>query len=841
MNLTPGDLENFLTATFGPPIDKKASNRVWVYTDKEVNVVTGQWKNGIESESVDKLPGLAEWLAKRDGIEVKADVFESLGENQSPTRVQLSDSEIINQFSAAILQEGLDPPDKIIADGRLHRFRSLKQHKDKAGFYILHPDWPPSGAYGCWRNNISKTWTAKGLGELSSEQRTQLAVQVKEAQAKRAQELADQYERVSQNSIIRWNHAKPAPEDHPYLVRKQVKPHFARWNGIDLLIPVMYGEKLWSLQTISDDGTKLFTYEGRTGGCYALFGEPGNAILIAEGFATGASIHEATGECVAIAFNHGNMEKVGKALRSLHPSVELVFCADDDWKTTDQNGNLINPGLTSATKAAALYNARVAVPQFDDPRGDRDVDFNDMAVLYGLERVRDCIWGAKHEETAPEQEGVNLTDFNALMTAHAYIFTPTGDLWPTESVNSRLPPLALVDQHGNPVVDEDGKRKTIKASAWLDQNRPVEQMTWCPGHPKLIHDRLVASGGWIERRGVSVFNSYRPPKIKPGNKANAGKWFDHIRNVYPDDAEHIVKWLAHRVQKPHEKLNHALVLGGAQGIGKDTILEPAKFGVGHWNFQEASPQQLLGRFNGFLESIILRLSEARDLGDVNRFAFYDHTKTIIAAPPDVLQIDRKNMREYLSFNVVGVIITTNHKSDGIFLPADDRRHYVAWSELDREDFNDDYWKDMWGWYEHGGVWDVVDYLMTYDLSGFDAKAPPPKTPAFWEIVDSGRPGEESELADTIDAMKNPPALTIAMVVLDQTCTKEFSEWLADRKNRKAIRHRFEAAGYVNVRNDVAEDGMWRINAKRQAVYARAELSARDRYTAAARLVAGKAV
>ena len=95
---------------------------------------------------------------------------------------------------------------------------------------------------------------------------------------------------------------------------------------------------------------------------------------------------------------------------------------------------------------------------------------------------------------------------------------------------------------------------------------------------------------------------------------------------------------------------------------------------------------LLGRFNGFLKSVILRISEARDLGDVNRFQFYDHMKAYTAAPPDVLRVDEKHLREYTVLNCCGVIITTNHKADGIYLPADDRRHYVAWSRPDKDDF-----------------------------------------------------------------------------------------------------------------------------------------------------------
>ena len=213
-------------------------------------------------------------------------------------------------------------------------------------------------------------------------------------------------------------------------------------------------------------------------------------------------------------------------------------------------------------------------------------------------------------------------------------------------------------------------------------------MTWCPGLPMLIPNRLVSDGGWMEREGVTCFNLYRPPRIKPGDATKAGPWIEHVHKVFDaDDANHIIKWLAHRVQRPGEKINHGLMLGGAMGIGKDTLLEPVKMAVGPWNFHEISPAHLLGRFNGFAKSVILRVNEARDLGEFNRFGFYDHTKIYTAAPPDVLRVDEKHLREHYVFNCLGFLITTNHKTDGIYLPADDRRHYVAWSNLTKDDFS----------------------------------------------------------------------------------------------------------------------------------------------------------
>jgi hypothetical protein len=125
---------------------------------------------------------------------------------------------------------------------------------------------------------------------------------------------------------------------------------------------------------------------------------------------------------------------------------------------------------------------------------------------------------------ADEDGGVTLDDFRAYMPQHNYIFTPTREPWPAGSVNARLGKVALIDDGGTPVLDEDGEQKLINASTWLDQNRSVEQMTWVPGRPMLIEDQLVSEGGFIDRPGVTVLNLYRPPTIKPGDSRKAQRW-----------------------------------------------------------------------------------------------------------------------------------------------------------------------------------------------------------------------------------------------------------------------------------------------------------------------------
>ena len=79
-------------------------------------------------------------------------------------------------------------------------------------------------------------------------------------------------------------------------------------------------------------------------------------------------------------------------------------------------------------------------------------------------------------------------------------------------------------------------------------------------------------------------------------------------------------------------------------------------------------------------------------------------------------MDEKYLREHYVFNVLGFLITTNHKTDGIYLPADDRRHFVAWSDRTKEEFTPDYWNELWGWYSNGGFGHVAAYLTELDIS-----------------------------------------------------------------------------------------------------------------------------
>jgi hypothetical protein len=328
----------------------------------------------------------------------------------------------------------------------------------------------------------------------------------------------------------------------------------------------------------------------------------------------------------------------------------------------------------------------------------------------------------------------------------------------------------------------------------------------------------------------------RCPRIILGDSSKATPWVDHLRAIYPEDAEHITDFLAHRIQHPGQKPNHALGLGGGQGIGKDTLLEPIKVAVGPWNFKEISPTHLLEPFNPFVQAVVVRMNEAHDLGEserTNRYALYERLKIYAAAPPDVLRCNDKHLRHYYVPNVLGLIITSNYKSSGMYLPSEDRRHYIAWSHRTKEEFTAEYFNRLWTWLRHeGGKEDVAAYLAQRDLSNFNPNAPPRQTPAFFDIVDAGRSPEDAELADALDELNRPEICTLLMLVASKTGAS--LEWLIDRRHRRSVPHRMERCGYATCRNPNATDGLWFINGRRQTLYVKAILAPEQRIRAARR-------
>jgi phage/plasmid primase-like uncharacterized protein len=294
----------------------------------------------------------------------------------------------VELFRDAMLKARIEPPAKIIADGVLHRFPTGKSKRDDAGYYVLHLDGIPAGVFGCWRQSVEHKWCGKEDGSISEERRAEFVAKIQEAKAQREAELKELQAATRIKAKALWKSATPLPIDYPYLVKKNIQSHGARFDGRRMLVPVTDGKEIWSIQYIDSAGKKLFLKGGRVKRRFFLIGEPRGRIFIAEGFATAATILQETGDAVAVVFNAGNILPALRALRRQYRKIEFVICADDDWKTPG------NTGLRKAKKAALKFDLKLAIPEFGDNRGDNDSDFNDMAALVGPEKVRECLLNA---------------------------------------------------------------------------------------------------------------------------------------------------------------------------------------------------------------------------------------------------------------------------------------------------------------------------------------------------------------------------------------------------------------------------------------------------------------
>jgi hypothetical protein len=426
---------------------------------------------------------------------------------------------------------------------------------------------------------------------------------------------------------------------------------------------------------------------------------------------------------------------------------------------------------------------------------------------------------------ASKAERLPIKDFTAFSPDHSYIYKPDGEVWSAAAVNARVLKIEVSTRTG---------KKKLSASTWLDRNDAVEQRTWAPGHPQIIEDKLILAGGFFAKKGARVFNLYKPPMIIHPINDDISFWQSHLYELWPDQAEHIEKWFAHRVQRPGEKINHGLLLTGDQGIGKDAVIEPLKRAVGVWNVKEISPQAILGNFNEYLQSVVLRISEIKDLGDIDRFTFYEATKTLMVAPPDTLRCNPKYVRPFSVLNVTGPIMTSNYKVSGLYLPADDRRHLVAWSTKKRIDYDAAYWAKYWGRLDASGDAAVAKHLRELDLSDFNPKAPPEQTQAFWEIVDSLRTAEGGDMANVLDALGNPEILTLPNIVAKAKYLtfSHFAEFLEDPKNRRKTSMELEDNGYLRLNNPHDQRGRWSFHGgHRINVYRRKDISDREGFDA----------
>jgi phage/plasmid primase-like uncharacterized protein len=309
-----------------------------------------------------------------------ADLSNILGGPWAPPPEKLvasPEAQLIDAMRAA----GLEPPEQIHFDGKIHRFRSGTKgstgHGDKPGWYLVFGDGIPAGRFGCWRSGIEVTFRADIGRKLTQIEEFSHLKRLNEAKAMRDAALERQHQVASETVDKIWTTASLASAEHPYLAKKGIGVHGARITGDGRLVVPLYDQDgtLSTLQYIDHEGGKLYHSGGQTTGKFWMLGslDELGTLYIAEGFATAATIHETTNRPVAVAYSASNLVPVTGILRQMHGATQdIVIVADNDKSGVGQR---------YAEQASAKHGARMVMIPTEGDANDYAQSGNDLASL----------------------------------------------------------------------------------------------------------------------------------------------------------------------------------------------------------------------------------------------------------------------------------------------------------------------------------------------------------------------------------------------------------------------------------------------------------------------------
>ncbi len=320
------------------------------------------------------------------------------------------------------------------------------------GWYILHTDGIPAGEFGCWKRGIQATWCAKQPADITPAERAAMDARRAENQRIRQAAEAAKHAQAADTATAMWDAGEPC-SDHPYLTRKGAQSYglrTGRWVCTDadtgeiwldvpnaLLVPMRDGRAIVGMQVILPGPERAlggrdkdFLTGSKKRGAYYPIGKPDPAaesptIAICEGYATGASIHQATGWPVIVAFDAGNLRPVAERIRAKFPTARLVVAADNDRWTTEP---VDNPGVHFARMACAEVGGILRVPEFTSLDG-KPTDFNDLHQREGVDALLSQIDPKPVAEPPPPQDVAHYVDWHA----------------PFPDINGKGKPLATIE------------------------------------------------------------------------------------------------------------------------------------------------------------------------------------------------------------------------------------------------------------------------------------------------------------------------------------------------------------------------------------------------------------
>ena len=639
--------------------------------------------------------------------------------------------------------------------GKLRRCK-VQGESEKRGWYHLHEmrlangDELIVGSYGVWRgavNNATKVELAKT--ELSSEQRDSLRKRL--AEDKRQAEAARKAdaERAAAKAASAWKKCTEQG-DCEYLQRKGIGAHGVRFSPSGaMVIPMLdVAGKVHGLQIIRGKAPRKAPGTAEQGarrqldkefwpkglikkGHFHLLGMASGApvVLVAEGYATAASLFEATGLPVAVAFDAGNLAPVAAVLHARYKTARLLICADDDKFSEG------NPGVTCASAAAMEVGGAWVVPAFADEaarqaafdaKGTKLTDFNDLHTAEGLHQVRVQV------ETRLTALSWRTVAAKPAATAQGGGIASKDTLRPIETVDELLERFALIYGQGGTVFDHQEHRLLA-----LSDMRDV-----CMG--RFIHrewsdhpDRQIAR---VESVGFDpactdktiLCNLWAGWPTTP----TAGKCdylIDLLRYMCAKESkpeelfQWVIRWLAYPIQHPGAKMQTTLVVHGPQGTGKNMFFEVIMGIYGQYG-RIIDQSAIEDKFNDWASRRLFLIADEV----VARSDLY-HVKNKLKAfiTGEWIRINPKNMAAYDERNHVNMVFLSNEAMPTI-VEQDDRRHAVIWTP---EKLSPDFYNGLKAEIDAGGGAALHHYLLHLDLGDFGPASKPPMTDAKKELID----------------------------------------------------------------------------------------------------------
>lgn len=493
--------------------------------------------------------------------------------------------EVLNQFADYGLQV-----DRPLNFGKLTRVKAEgDKGAEKTGWYVAYEHRADDGqtlilgSFGNWRLGEKQNIKPKGI-KLSDTDRELMRARQEEAKRKQSEAQERAASRAAKRAAGMWSRM-PEKGDSAYLQRKQIIGFGVRYapRSGSVLIPMRNAKgRIVGLQVIypkkrEDLGRDktYWPYGVAKEGAYHLIGphpEPGEPILVAEGYATGASLHMATGLAVAMAFDAGNLLPVGKALREQFPARPLIFCADDDWKTKRPNGDSWNPGVETAEKAATILGGQAVVPVWPGERGDKDTDFNDLHIAAGMEEVRRQVMAVVRPAAQGGWKDKLQRSESGALHPHAYnVQLILGN-------DERWAGVVAINEFSSKIV----KRRTAPyggtAGEWSDLDDARVVMWLAEQYNLRVRAPAVVEAVSV----VAAENAWHPVRqyldgLEWDGRGRLDFWLTAALGVEASSysLKVGVRWLISavaRIMSPGCKADSVLILEGAQGAGKSTAL-----------------------------------------------------------------------------------------------------------------------------------------------------------------------------------------------------------------------------------------------------------------------------